>query len=64
MQEKRRLLNNMCASYLQPENGLCHVGVLEVGCAGIPGILRDAIVQVNHLRSTRLREKKEISRQM
>lgn len=58
-QGKRRLLNDTCTSYLQPENGLCHVGVLEVGRAGIPGILRDTVVQVDHLSSTHLWEKKE-----
>lgn len=52
-------MNDVCTSYLQPENGLCHVGVLEVGCAGVPGILGDTIVQVDHLGSTHLQEGKK-----
>lgn len=63
-QAKRRLLNEVCTSYLQPENRLCHVGVLEVGRAGIPGILRDTIVQVNHLCSTHLWKEKETPEQV
>jgi len=43
-QAKSGLLNAMCTSYLQPENDLCHVGVLEVGRAGMPGVLRDTII--------------------
>lgn len=53
----------MCTAYLQPEHSLSHVGVLEVGRAGVPGILRDAIVQVNHLSPTHLQEEKEAPHQ-
>lgn len=58
-QARRKLLNDVCTSYLQPENGLCHVGVLEVGCAGVPGVLGHTIVQVDHLGPTHLQQGKK-----